>query len=318
MARSAANAQQESEAEGFGHPLPIKLSRIVRYEGQPRRYFDPVGLEELADSIIDNGQQQPVRVFKHSKQPGVFMLIGGERRFRAFHIIQKRTGKEPTVNAIVEVVKDEETLFEIALLDNVQRQDLIAVDEAAAYKRYYDMSEKGMSHSQKIERVARLVKKSPSHVKNYLLIDSLPFAVKKLMDPDRPKLEQLSITAAVDIAKSTKLEKLQISIAKEAIERCLGIDETRMLISMKTGNSGLGVGGSMRRPSDEYRTLRAHLNGTLTKLRRFERSGAELDDLYATREDEDDDRKEDAATVRNIIKGYQRMLKQIDESAEDV
>ena len=316
MAGSTSLAETDREEGGLGHPLPIRLSRITRYENQPRRYFDEAGLEALADSIQAKGQKTPVRVCKHSRQPGVFVLIGGERRWRAFHRIQERTGKEPLVNAFVDTVNDERHHFEEALLDNLQREDLVSVDEASAYKRLYDESDKTLSHSAKVRRIADLVKKSPSHVENYLCIDSLPFPVKKLMDPARKRDQQLSITAAIEIAKSTKNPQLQLKIAQEAIERSLGIDETRMLISMRTGNSGLGVGGHMRRPGDAYRSYRTFLNSTLAKLRRFQAADADLDDLYANREDEDDDRKEDAATLALIVKGFENLRKQVTESDE--
>ena len=90
-------AGADSEQTGLGRPLPVRLSRIERYENQPRRYFDQRGLEELADSLVERGQETPVKVCRHSARPGVFVLIGGERRWRAFGIIRERTGKDVRV-----------------------------------------------------------------------------------------------------------------------------------------------------------------------------------------------------------------------------
>ncbi len=313
MARAAVKADDE-DVVGLGSPLLIKLSKIERYEQQPRRYFDQAGLEELADSIHEHGQKQPVKVCKHSTKPGVFVLIGGERRWRAFHIIHERTGREPTVKAFIDAVKSEREHFREALLDNLQREDLVPVDEAASYKRLYDdETDRKASHSARVATIAQLVKKSNSHVDNYLRIDSLPYPVKKLLGFERPLSERLTITAAIDIAKSTANPQLQLAIAKEAIERNLGIDETRMLISVKTGKSGYGAGGVLRRPSDQYRSHRAFLNSTLSKLRRIQET-TDLEALYASREDEDDDRKADAETIDLIIKGLTQMSKETKES----
>ena len=297
------------EETGLGQPLPVKLSRIMRFDGQPRRYFDQKGLEDLAEDIATNGQKTPVRVCSHSTERGVFVLIGGERRWRAFGILKERTGTDPVVKCFIDTVHDERHHFKEALLDNLHREDLIPLDEAAAYKRLYDESE-ARSHHAKIVEIASLVKKSVTHVENYLAVHSLPDEVKRFMDPLRSKDERLTTTAAIDIARSTSDVALQLTIAKEAIERNLGIVETRALISVRTGRSGYGVGGRMRKPSDDYKMLKNFVGTTLNRTRRI-RQGLDVNALYMTRDDEFADREHDGKLLQQLIGYLNDLLKEV-------
>lgn len=299
----------ENKESGLGQPLPVKLSRVQRFEGQPRRYFDQKGLEDLADDISTNGQKTPVRVCKHSSQRGVFVLIGGERRWRALGIIKDRTSTDPIIKCFIDIVNDERHHFREALLDNLHREDLIPLDEAAAYKRLYDES-MGASHHAKIVEIAGTVKKSITHVENYVYMHSLPDQVKKFMDPLRPKDERLTTTAAIDIARSTTDQALQLTIAKEAIERNLGIIETRALISVRTGKSGYGVGGRMRKPSDDYKAFKSFVGGTLNRARRI-RQGLDMNALYMTRDEEVGDRAQDSKLLQQLIGHLNDLLKEV-------
>jgi ParB family chromosome partitioning protein len=285
---------------GLGSPLPVKLSRIRRFEEQPRRQFNQKGLEDLADDLLTNGQKTPVRVCKHSSEKGVFVLIGGERRWRAFGIIRDRgTSIDPLVNCFIDTIHDEQHHFREALLDNLHREDLVPLDEAAAYKRLYDESSSGNRHA-KITEIAGIVRKSTTHIENYIYMDSLPEAVKKFMDHLRPKDERLTTTAAIEIARSTNNQALQLTIAKEAIERNLGVIETRTLISLKTGKSGYGISGRLRKPSDDYKALKNFIGVTLSRARRIQQ-GLDIDALYNTRDDETGDRKRDTKLIKQLL-----------------
>jgi len=300
----------ENEEPGLGKPLPVKLSRIERYAEQPRRYFDPKSLEELADDIQIDGQRTPVSVCRNSAKGGVFILIGGERRLRAFGIIRDRTGTDPIVNCFIDTVNDERHHFRKAFLDNIQREDLIPLDEAAAYRRLFNEST-GESHHAKVVEVARLSKKSTSHVENYLELDTLPDSVKKLMNPELPKDEQLSRTSAVDIARSTNDPALRLALAQEAIERGLDLAEVRMLISVKTGKSGYGIGGRMRKPADDYKAFKIFLGGALNRARRI-RQGIDINGLYANRDQDLEDRKRDARIIRELVSHLNDLLKDVE------
>lgn len=306
MSQPALRVVENDEDTGLGKPLPVKLSRIMRFEEQPRRYFDQKGLEDLADDLSTNGQKTPVRVCKHSTQAGVFVLIGGERRWRAFGIIRDRVQTDPLVNCFIDIVNDERHHFREALLDNLHREDLIPLDEAAAYKRLYDESKAG-SHHAKIVEIAGTIKKSFTHVENYVHMHSLPEQVKKFMDPLRHKDERLTTTAAIDIARSTKNPALQLTIAKEAIERNLGTLEIRSLISVKTGKSGYGISGRERKPSDDYKAIKTFIGGTLNRARRIQQ-GLDVNALYKTRDDEVGDRRDDARLIKQLIRHFNDLL----------
>ena len=309
MSQPALHVVQE-ENTGLGRPLPVKLSRIERFEGQPRRWFDPVTTDELADDMQINGQNTPVSVCKHSSKPGTFVLIGGERRWRGFHIIAKRTGTDPLVNCFIDTVNDERHHFRKAFLDNIQREDLIPVDEAASYQRLYNESTADSHHAKVIE-VSREAKKSTTHVENYLCLNKLSNEVKKLMDPDLKKDQQLGTTTAIEIARSTDSPSLQFELAKEAIERGLGLVEARTLIRVKTGKSGYGIGGRMRVPADDYKAFKVFLASTLNRTERIKRW--DLDSLYKTRPDEFGDRERDSTIIKDVINRFQTLLAEVEE-----
>jgi len=291
---------------GLGRPLPLRLSQIERFEGQPRRFFDPKSLEELASSIQDDGQETPVKVCKHHARKGVFILIDGERRWRAFHLIQERTGKEPTVDAFIDARRDERDHFKKSFIANLHREDLIPLDEAAAYHKMH--TEDDMTK----EAISKMVGKSYSHVDNYIRMHGLPDAVKRLMDPARPKDERLSVSAAIDIARSIPDAQLQVSVAQEAIERSLGIAEVRTLVRVRTGNTGYGVGGRLRKPSDDYKLLASFLGRTTATVKRL-RESLSIEDLYFSRDDETGDRERDARTLRVIIGHFNALLEEVEE-----
>lgn len=301
---SSLHLVNEDDSTGLGSPLPVRLSRIHRFEGQPRRYFDQKGLEDLADDIKANGQKTPVRVCKHSSERGVFVLIGGERRWRAFGIIRDESGTDPIVNCFIDAVHDERHHFREALLDNLHREDLIPLDEAAAYQRLYSESGAG-SHRAKVLEISVLVKKSFTHIENYLALHSLPDDVKRFMDPRRPRDERLTVSAAIEIARSTRDKKLQLSIAEESIERSLGIADTRGLISVRTGKSGYGIGGRLRKPADDYKAFKNFVGSTLNRARRIN-TGLDLAKLYDTRETVE--RNYDIGLLQEIVGHFQRMV----------
>lgn len=303
----------ENGESGLGRPLPVKLSRIERYPDQPRRYFPKQSIEELADSIQERKQDTPVKVCKHSSRPGIFVLIGGERRWRAFHLIQERTGVEPLVDCFIDLVHDEKHHFKKAFFDNIQHEDLIPADEAAAYHRLYTESELA-SHNAKVVEIAHAVKKSKTHIENYLAMHSLPDAVKRLLDPERERDDRLATTSAVEIARSTNDPTLQLSLAQEAIERNLGLVEVRTLIGIKTGRTGYGIGGRMRHPKDDYRMFVTYLARTRKGSENF-RNNIDVGTLYEHRDDVRTDRARDSKTVKFIIEDLTEILKKI-ESGE--
>ncbi len=161
--------EQTSTTEAPAMPNGISLipiGTIRPHPDQPRRYFAEDALNELADSIAQRGVIQPIVV---RKQGTGFQIIAGERRWRA-----AQRARLHEIPAIVRDFSDSEAL-EIALIENIQRQDLSPIEEAEAYHRL--MQEFG--HTQAV--LAKLVDKSRSHVANLLRLLDLPEPVRDMV-----------------------------------------------------------------------------------------------------------------------------------------
>ena len=142
----------------------IEVALIQPHPEQPRRHFDEGALQELAESIGKRGVIQPIIVRPHG---GGFQIVAGERRWRAAQRAQLHR-----IPAIVRDFDEAETL-EIALIENIQREDLNPIEEAEAYRKL--IAE--FHHSQ--EALGRLVGKSRSHVANLMRLLDLPATVQQ-------------------------------------------------------------------------------------------------------------------------------------------
>jgi ParB family chromosome partitioning protein len=160
-------AREEPVAPGAQPSSGIRtlpVASLSPHPDQPRRHFDEAALDELAQSIAARGLIQPIVVRPHGHD---YQIVAGERRWRA-----AQRARLHEVPVIVREFDDSETL-EIALLENIQRQDLNAIEEAQAYQRL--IGEFG--HTQ--EALGTLVHKSRSHVANLLRLLDLPDAVQQ-------------------------------------------------------------------------------------------------------------------------------------------
>jgi len=145
--------------------LPVERLYPGRY--QPRQRFDTASLSALADSIREKGIVEPIVVRRHPDRPGDYEIVAGERRWRA--------AQEARLHEVPVVLRefDDRTALEIALVENIHRDDLSPLEEAEAYRRLMEE----FSHTQ--EALARAVGKSRSHVANALRLLSLPDSVKE-------------------------------------------------------------------------------------------------------------------------------------------
>ena len=160
---------------------------------QPRRHFDETALGELADSVREKGVLQPLLVRPDRARNGHYEIIAGERRWRA---AQRAQVHEVPVH--VTDLSDSETL-EVALIENLQRQDLSPVEEARGYQRLLEE----FGHTQ--ERVGEIVGKSRAHVANTLRLLNLPFAVLQMLEEGKISAGQarplIGVARAEDIAR---------------------------------------------------------------------------------------------------------------------
>ena len=136
---------------------------------QPRRRFDTASLSELAESIRSKGLVQPILVRPKAGASNRYELIAGERRWRAAQMAQLHS-----VPAIIRNLQDEEA-YELALIENIQRADLSAVEEAEGYRQLID----SFNYTQ--EQLSEIIGKSRSHIANLLRLLSLPSEVSDMV-----------------------------------------------------------------------------------------------------------------------------------------
>lgn len=179
----------------------IDLNKLVAGVYQPRRNFNHDDLEELANSIKENGILQPI-IVRRGDEDDHFEIIAGERRYRA----AKLAGLKK-IPAIVKKINNHEAL-ELAIIENVQRSDLSLIEEAQGYKQLMEE----FSYSQ--EQVAKKTGKSRAHIANILRLLNLPATVKNYLEQ-----KQLSMGHARAIINSKDPE----SLAKKIIENSLTV-----------------------------------------------------------------------------------------------
>ena len=164
IGEEAVPTRGESAAARATHRLPIAFLRPNRL--QPRKRFAQEELNDLADSIREKGVLQPILARPVRGEANSYEIVAGERRWRAAQMAQLHE-----VPVVVRYMNDSESL-EIAIIENVQRADLNAIEEAAAY---YELMER-FKFTQ--EKVAKEVGKSRSHIANTLRLLTLPEAVR--------------------------------------------------------------------------------------------------------------------------------------------
>lgn len=160
---------QHNESAAVEFTLSVDLIEPGPF--QPRKYFDPDSLKELSDSIRRSGLIQPI-IVSSMRANGKHSIIAGERRWRASKIAGLNT-----IPAIIKDISDREA-FEVALIENIQRKDLNAVEEAEGYKKLID----NFNYTQ--EELASVVGKSRSHITNLLRILTLPDVIKEQLSQD--------------------------------------------------------------------------------------------------------------------------------------
>jgi len=193
--RPASDGQQDLR----GGVREIEVSRIRRNPDQPRTHFDEAALDELADSVRQRGVLQPILL--RADGDG-YMIIAGERRWRAAQRAQLHA-----IPAIVREV-DDSTIPELALIENIQRQDLNPLEEAEGYRQLIER------HGHTQDGVARIVHKSRSHVANLLRLLDLPeFVRQSLLQGD------ISMGHARAVATAADPE----AVTREIIEKGLSV-----------------------------------------------------------------------------------------------
>jgi ParB family chromosome partitioning protein len=202
---------------------------------QPRRRFADEQIRELAQSVREKGILQPLVVRPDPDQAGSYQIICGERRWRAAQLAQLHE-----LPVVVRQFTDQETL-EIALVENLQREDLTPLEEAEAYQRLKDE----FGHTQ--EALADGIGKSRSHVANMLRLLGLPDAVKRMLGDGRLSAGHArALLAAPD----------PVALAEIVIARGLNVRETEALVAKGAGKSGKSPSAKPQKDADTLATER--------------------------------------------------------------
>jgi ParB family chromosome partitioning protein len=152
-----------------GDSREVPIDRVRRSDLNPRRNFAEKELKELADSIREKGLVQPLVVRPAKGAPGHYEIVAGERRWRAAQLASQRT-----IPVIIRSLSDQEAL-ELAIIENVQRSDLNAIEEASGYR---DLVER-FGYTQ--EELGQIIGKSRSHLANTMRLLKLPETVQALV-----------------------------------------------------------------------------------------------------------------------------------------
>ena len=230
--------------EGSSSINEVSLDLIIANPDQPRHTFDEEALQELSDSIREHGVISPITLRKNDD--GTYMIIAGERRFRA----SKLAGLS-TIPAYIRTAKDEQVM-EWALIENIQREDLDAIEIALAYQRLMD------EYQLTQERMSERAGKKRATIANYLRLLRLPAEIQMGI-----KEKKLDMGHARAILGSKSAEQ-QLSLYKRIIEQGLSVRKVEEIVS----NSRLPKSKQKRKePSfKEYQNKLSQLLETKVKI----------------------------------------------------
>ena len=204
---AAPPAPPAPRGDGLAH---VPIAQISPNPYQPRKTFNEASIEELARSVREHGIVQPLVVTRTADNK--YRLIAGERRFRA----AQKAGLDTVPVVIKETMADSDVL-QVALIENIQREDLNPIEEAYAYHQLHE--EFGLTQ----EEISKRVGKERSTVANFLRLLRLPDAVKKLLAAGQLSMGHARAILAVESAKK------QEQLAERVVKRNLNVRQTEML-----------------------------------------------------------------------------------------
>lgn len=208
MADVNLGAAPRAEGRSQRADLRLPVEKLEPNPDQPRRDFAPEALQELAESIRAKGVIQPLIVRENPRKPDSYEIVAGERRWRAAQLAQLHE-----VPVLVRDLDDTEVL-EVAIIENIQRADLNAIEEALGYRQLMNR----FGHTQ--ERVAEALGKSRSHIANLLRLLSLPDEVQAWLREGR---------LSAGHARALVTTGDPVALARQVIARGLSVRETERL-----------------------------------------------------------------------------------------
>ncbi|MFA6832609.1 MAG: ParB/RepB/Spo0J family partition protein [Bacteroidaceae bacterium] len=239
-------SMDEVKTEGSSSINEIELSKISVNPNQPRREFDETALQELSDSISEIGIIQPITLRKLSDEE--YQIIAGERRYRA----SLKAGLL-TIPAYIRTA-DDENVMEMALIENIQREDLNSVEIALAYQHLieqYDLTQ---------ERLSERVGKKRTTIANYLRLLKLPASIQ--MAIQNRQIDMGHARALITLADP----KLQVKVFDEILEHGYSVRKVEELVKSLSEGETIKSGGKKIAPKraklpEEFNLLKKHLSG---------------------------------------------------------
>ena len=231
---------------GSGSICEIPVAQIYPNPNQPRREFDPIALQELSDSIRELGIVQPITL--RDQGDGTYLIIAGERRWRA-----SQMAGLTCVPAYVRTV-DDENMMEMALIENIQREDLNALEISLAYQHLMEQ------YNLTQERLSERVGKNRSTITNYLRLLKLPATIQMGLKDRR--LEMGHARALLSIGDP----KLQIRVYNEIVSQGLSVHKVEEMVKELTEggvvktSGGVKLKGRSSKLSEEYGILKESLS----------------------------------------------------------
>ena len=246
-------SMDEVKTEGSSSINEIELSKITVNPNQPRHEFDPVALQELADSISEIGIIQPITLRKLSDDE--YQIIAGERRFRASQLAGLTS-----IPAYIRTA-DDENVMEMALIENIQREDLNAIEIALAYEHL--LENEGMTQ----EKISERVGKSRAAIANYLRLLKLPAQVQMALQKKEIDMGHCRALLALDSPS------LQIKLFKEIQKNGYSVRKVEEMVQrLKSGEdveSGKKTITAKTQIPEEFTMLREKLSKFLNTKVQF-------------------------------------------------
>lgn len=286
-----------TQNDDVGKVARIPRKRIRRFAGQPRRYFDPVKLEELAGSIKTEGQKTPIKVKPVTDDPKHdYELVDGERRFLACG-----SASIETMLAWINEVGDEEDQFVDSVVANFGREGHTPLETARAIVKIMGGKRlAGKNRTQQIEHAAKLFAHSPAWIYLHLNLLNLHPEVQAMLEPDAPEGQRL-VFAVAAFLNNIQDQALQLQVAKHVASQKLRTSAARSYIRQAVAKAGGGMRN--QRPSDNFRILESFIERLVIDAERV------LDMPF---------REFGTVLSRRSVKERNDMLKRIDESVEQL
>jgi ParB family chromosome partitioning protein len=234
------------QTEGSSSINEIELSKIRVNPNQPRHEFDETALRELADSIIEIGIIQPITLRKVSDEE--YQIIAGERRFRASQL----AGLE-TIPAYIRTA-DDENVMEMALIENIQREDLNSMEIALAYQHLIEQY--GLTQ----ERLSERVGKKRSTIANYLRLLKLPAPIQMALQNKEMDMGHARTLATLGDPK------LQVQLFEEIMQHDYSVRKVEEMVKALSTGETIQSGGKKITPKhsklpEEFTLLKKQLSG---------------------------------------------------------